>query len=216
MSGLSDGQLAVARLLFSLPEAEGFALGGGAALLALGAIDRPTRDIDAFVASQPATPPGDVGPLALALQTGLARIGWTVAVARQHVTFTRLVATMGEVTVEIDLAVDSPPLFPTEFVLGLPVLAGQDLAAHKILAVLDRAEGRDYTDLRALADRYSPSECIRWAQELDSGISTVDIAIAFDKLNRLEDDELPCEHTEVPEVRSWFAGWAADLLQDDN
>lgn len=50
MSGFSGSQLTAARLLFELPEARGFALAGGSALLALGTIDRPTRDIDAFAA----------------------------------------------------------------------------------------------------------------------------------------------------------------------
>ena len=52
MSGFRAGQLQIAQLLFDLPEARGFALAGGSALLALGTIDRPTRDIDAFVAAR--------------------------------------------------------------------------------------------------------------------------------------------------------------------
>ncbi len=51
MSRLDSKQLEVAGLLFALPEADGFALAGGCALLALDAIDRPTRDIDAFIAA---------------------------------------------------------------------------------------------------------------------------------------------------------------------
>ncbi len=66
MSGFSAAQRSAARLLFALPEARGFALARGSALLALGTIDRPTRDIDAFVSAKPETPPGDVGPLVAA------------------------------------------------------------------------------------------------------------------------------------------------------
>lgn len=83
MSRLSGSQLAVAQLLFELPEAGGFALAGGSALLALGAIDRPTRDIDAFVAAKPEIPPGDVGPLVTALHERLVADGWTVIVDRE-------------------------------------------------------------------------------------------------------------------------------------
>lgn len=127
-------------MLFGLPEARGFALAGGSALLALGAIDRPTRDIDAFVAAKPETPPGDVGPLVAALGRRLVAEGWTVSVDRELVTFARLVARRADDAVEVDLAVDSPPLLPIEVVEGLPVLSGQDLAARKVLAILDRAE----------------------------------------------------------------------------
>lgn len=215
MSGFSKPQLEAARLLFGLEEARGFALAGGSALLALGAIDRPTRDIDAFVAAKAETPPGDVGPLVAAVRDRLLADGWDVTIDRALITFARLVVTRDGDAVEIDLAVDSPPLFPLEVVDGLPVLSGPDLAARKVLAILDRAEGRDFTDLRALAERYSQSECIRWAQLLDSGFRLADIARAFTKLNRLSDADLPCPSEEAPDLRGWFDRWTTDLLEAD-
>lgn len=215
MSGFSEQQLAVARLLFDLPEARGFALAGGSALLALGTIDRPTRDIDAFVAAKPETPPGDVGPLVAALREQLLGGGWAVIVDRELVTFARLLVTRNGDAVEIDLAVDSPPLFPLEVVDGLPVLSGADLAARKVLAILDRAEGRDFTDLKALADRYSKSACIQWARDLDGGVRAADIASAFTKLDRLLAADLPCPPAEVPALRTWFRRWSTELLEDD-
>lgn len=212
MSGFSEPQLDVARRLFGLPEARGFALAGGSALLALGTIDRPTRDIDAFVAAKPETPPGDVGPLVAALRDRLLEDGWAVTVDRELVTFARLLATRNGDGVEIDLAVDSPPLFPLEVVDGLPVLCGPDLAARKVLAILDRAAGRDFTDLKALAERFSKGDCIRWAQELDSGVRAVDIAAAFTRLDRLADADLPCSSSAAPGLRAWFHRWSADLF----
>lgn len=215
MSGLSDVQLAVARLLFDLPEARGFALAGGSALLALGAIDRPTRDLDAFVAAKAENPPGDVGPLVAALRARLAGEGWAISIDRELGTFARLLVERNGEEVEIDLAVDSSPLFPLEDVDGLPVLSGPDLAARKVLAILDRAEGRDFTDLRTLADRYSKAECIRWAQALDAGVRTSDVASAFTKLTRLRDADLPCPPQAVPPLRAWFEAWSTDLLATD-
>lgn len=137
MTGLSEGQLQVARLLFDLPEARDFALAGGSALLALGTIDRPTRDIDAFVAAKAETPPGNVGELAAALRDRLLAEGWAVEIDRRLVTFARFVVTRDAEAVEIDLAVDSPALFPLEVVDGLPVLSGPDLAARKVLEPKD-------------------------------------------------------------------------------
>lgn len=215
MSGFSKPQLEAARLLFGLEEARGFALAGGSALLALGAIDRPTRDIDAFIAAKAENPPGDVGPLVAALRDRLLADGWAVTIDRELVTFARLVVTRNGDAVEIDLAVDSPPLFPLEVVDGLPVLSAQDLAARKVLAILDRAEGRDFTDLRALTEQYSQAECIRWAQLLDSGVRVVDVASAFTKLTRLGDADLPCPSEDAPHLRRWFDRWSTDLLEAD-
>ena len=45
---LSHSQLDVAAAFFALSESEGFVVVGGAALLALELIDRPTEDLDFF------------------------------------------------------------------------------------------------------------------------------------------------------------------------
>ncbi len=45
---LSDLQWRIIRLVAQLPEAEGFALAGGAALIAREAVDRRTKDVDFF------------------------------------------------------------------------------------------------------------------------------------------------------------------------
>ena len=209
MNSLDPPQLEIAHILFELPAARDFALAGDSALLALGAIDRPTRDIDAFVAARPGPTPGDVRPLARDLIHTLLNAGWEASLIRSHQTFTRLVASRKDTDVEIDLAVDSPPLFPTESVGGIPVLAPQDLAARKVLAIIDRAEGRDFTDLHILVDQFGRTDCIQWAQQLDSGVTPTAIADAFDQLGRLNDNELPVAHPSA--VRSEFTKWASEL-----
>ena len=144
-----------------------------------------------------------------ALAAALERDGWNVQTIRLHDTFARLVAEIESGIVEVDLAVDSPPLFALTDVDGIPVLALEDLAARKILAILDRAESRDFTDLLSLADRFSPEECVAWARQLDEGITSAAIANAFGKLGRLEDHELP---TEAPDrLRAVFARWSDEL-----
>ena len=131
MSHLDPAQLAIARVLFELPEAAGYALAGGGALVANGTIDRPTRDIDAFIEAQPTEPPGDVTPLKDALTTTLEANGWTIRPIREHQTFSRLHATRRDNAIEIDLAVDSPRLFPTAVIDNIPVLDPRDLAAAR-------------------------------------------------------------------------------------
>ena len=212
MKTLDPDQLEVARVLFALPSATGFALAGGSALLLSGTIERPTRDIDAFIAAQPGVHHGDVQPLAHELAAALAANDWTTHIVRSHETFTRLEATRQSTTVEIDLAVDSPPLFPIHTIDGLPVLAPQDLAARKILAILDRAEGRDFTDLHTLSRRFQRDEIVAWAQQLDAGLTTGAIADSFAHLHRLDNNELPTDQPDT--VREVFAAWALDLRRD--
>ena len=79
MSDLLPVQRDLARLLFSLPEAAGYALAGGAALVVRQIVDRDTRDLDAFVAATPGPTPGTVDLLADAFTEAAQRAGWTPA-----------------------------------------------------------------------------------------------------------------------------------------
>lgn len=203
MSQLDPSQTEIAHLLFALPEANGYALAGGGALLASGTIDRPTRDIDAFIEAQPGQPPGNVTPLAQALTTQLETHGWTIEPVRAHQTFTRLIATRH------NNAVDSPRLFPTTTHDGIPMLDLRDFAARKILAILDRAEGRDSTDLEALQHLHHRTDIVRWVQRLDTGVSAAAIADAFGQIRRLDDTELPT--TDAQQTRQLFTTWTAEL-----
>lgn len=211
MNRLTVAQREAARLLFGLAESEGFALAGGSALVALGVVDRTTRDLDAFIAARTGEQPGNVGPLVAAFQAALIAQGRSVDVRRQHDTFARLVAAFDDEFIEVDLAVDSPPLFAIECVDGIPTLCPQDLAARKVLAVLDRAEGRDFTDLWALSRRFGRSSCLAWATQLDAGVADEHVARAFALLVRLDDEELPCPPDDRTAVREWFGQWGAEL-----
>jgi hypothetical protein len=137
-------------------------------------------------------------------------------VVRRHLTFVRLDVSKYGDSIEVDLAVDSPPLFPVELVGGIPTLASRDLAARKVLAVLDRAEGRDFTDLWNLARDHGKEETIAWAQQLDPGVTAGEVAAAFGQLGRLRDDELPCEPLDRVVVREWFATWSEQLRSEQD
>ena len=67
MSELSPVQRRIARILFDLPEATGYALAGGAALIIRKVVTRETRDLDAFIGARPGPDPGTVDALANAL-----------------------------------------------------------------------------------------------------------------------------------------------------
>lgn len=211
VSELSDEQLEIAQVLFGLPGAAGFALAGGSALVALQVVDRETRDIDAFVAARPGEDPGDVRALARMLSENLQALGWSSRMVMFHATFCRLLVTRDEIEVEVDLAVDSPPLFAVETVNNLPVLTAPDLAARKILTILDRSEGRDFSDLWALSRRLGKAACLEWARQLDQGVEPEHVAVAFGRIDRLDDNEFPVPISSVAEIRTWYLNWTEEL-----
>lgn len=98
---LSALQQRVAIVLADLPEAEGFALAGGGALIVRGAVDRETRDLDFFVGDADA-----VDRLVPVLEASLTAARF--AVERRQVAhgFARLSVTAGNDRTEVDLCVD--------------------------------------------------------------------------------------------------------------
>jgi hypothetical protein len=87
---LSPLQEEIARLLASLPEADGFALAGGAALIARGIVERQTADLDFFGKESAA-----VNRLAPALVRAARSAEMTVTVLREAPGFVRLELSRG-------------------------------------------------------------------------------------------------------------------------
>jgi hypothetical protein len=86
VSGLTDFQVEVARLFFSLPASEGFLLAGAGGLLAAGLTARPTQDLDFF-----GTPNGaDIRAASEELETAAAERGWRCERVQKSDTFVRL------------------------------------------------------------------------------------------------------------------------------
>jgi hypothetical protein len=214
MSDLLPVQRDLARLLFSLPEAAGYALAGGAALVVQQIVDRDTRDLDAFIAAAPGPTPGTVDLLADAFTEAAQRAGWTLQTIRRHPTFCRFILGRDDDTVELDLAVDSPLLEPPTAIDGIPVLTPLDLAARKVLAVVDRLEARDYTDLHALAQLVGQQTCIDSALTMDAGLSVSAIAEAFERIDRIAENRYPESATDAATTRRYFTTWAHELLDD--
>jgi len=214
MSELQPVQRDLARLLFSLPEAAGYALAGGAALVVQQIVDRDTRDLDAFIAAKPGPATGTVDLLADAFTEAAQRAGWSLQTIRRHPTFCRFIVQRDHDIVELDLAVDSPLLEPPRAIDGIPVLTPLDLAARKVLAIVDRLEARDYTDLHALAHLVGQQICIDSALSMDAGLSVSAIAEAFERIDRIADDRYPERATDAATARRYFTTWAHDLLDD--
>ena len=77
-SGLSDSQVELANLFFSLPESAGFLLAGGGALIAQGIVTRPTEDLDFFTSRDV----GNVEAASDALTAAVAERGWSAVLIR--------------------------------------------------------------------------------------------------------------------------------------
>lgn len=207
--GLTDFQVDVARLFFTLPESEGFLLAGGAALVAQALTDRPTQDLDFF------TGPGggDVSGARDAFEAAAKRRGWSVKRVRDGATFCRLVVT-GPDSLVVDLALDTPPSrLPVVSFIG-PTFDLEELAGRKTLALFDRAEARDFTDVYALARRYGKELLIARACEVDMGFDTAVFAQMLGTLSRFDDSELPIADDQVYELKAFFATWAVELVDD--
>ncbi len=203
---LTAFQREVAQLFFSLPEADGYLLAGGAALVAHELTARPTQDLDLFAHA----PIASVETGRDALLEVIAARGWTATTIHDTDTFCRLVI-HGPEDLLVDLAVDSAPtLPPTVTVLG-PTLAPIELAAHKLLALFGRAEARDFADVYALTRRFGKQLLLTKAEQIDPGFDRRVLAQMIATLDRFRDDELPTEPELATTMRRFFAAWAVEL-----
>ena len=178
---LSPLQERAARLISALPEAAGFALAGGAALVIRGLVDRTTRDLDFF-----STDPTAVEGLLLAVEAALDNAGLDVERERVAEGFARLAVSDGIDSTLIDLGYDFRLHAPEDSPLG-PVLAADDVAASKLLALFARAEPRDFVDVFALASHYGFESLCSLASDRDPGFNLSALADAlgsFDWLSR--------------------------------
>jgi len=198
-------------MFFSLDESAGFAVAGGAALIARALVDRSTRDVDLFTTAPPAVPIPDV---VSAFTRAAVTQGWLVRQLRLSDTFARLaVEGEGDVTV-VDLGLDSPPDEPPSITELGPTLAARDLAARKVLALFGRAEARDFADVRDLADVYPKDELLLLARAQDGGFDLGVFADMIGTATRYSDDELSLSTHDAAQLRRFFRDWREELQND--
>jgi Nucleotidyl transferase AbiEii toxin, Type IV TA system len=203
---LTSLQQRAVRVFFDLPESEGFALVGGAALLAHGVGTRPTRDLDLFT-----EPPVDVAAVAAAYVDALKAEGLGADVVRSGRLFARLVVTDGGDALEIDLATDSLWLPVEQTELG-PVKALREVAADKVLALFGRAAARDFVDVWVLAQRFSPDDLLEWAAEKDAGFDRYVLAEMIGMLERHPRAEYVVDDAGFAAMERFYRGWRAQLI----
>jgi hypothetical protein len=204
---LSPLQERVAAIVAGLDEAEGFALAGGAALIARGDVQRQTRDLDFFGLSGAA-----VDELAPAVRRALSDAGLTVGHVQVNPGFVRLIVSDGDERTELDLASDAR-LFPAESGRLAPTLTGEELAVDKVLALFGRAEARDFADLMALEPRYGLDRLCELAAEKDLGFDAAVFAEMLWRFGRLRRDEFELDDAGYEQLRSAVQRWRERALE---
>jgi predicted nucleotidyltransferase component of viral defense system len=205
---LSDLQRRVASIVMSVPGGESFALAGGGALLVLGVVDRTTRDLDYFTTS-----PSAVEEVVPRVAAALEEAGINVARNRIVAGFARLSASDGAEETVIDFALDSRIFEAVSTPLG-PVLALDELAADKMLALFSRAEARDFVDVHQLRSRYSRAELSSLATRKDPGFHAEGFVDALTSISRHDRTEFDVDDGTFRLLRHEFAGWREELRSD--
>lgn len=194
---LSNLQERVARIVAELPEARGFVLAGGAALVVHGLTERATNDLDFFT-----TTPDDIHALRQAIETALAGEGMTVGAVIATGTFVRLKVSDGATETHVDLAWDARMLPAVDTDLG-PVLHEEELAADKVLALFGRGEARDFLDVYGLSQRLGWPRLLELAEQKDAGFSPERLAESLGRIDRLDQAEFGVDDAAYHALRSW-------------
>jgi hypothetical protein len=207
---LTDFQTQVATEFLSTSGGNKFELAGGAALLVHGISKRPTQDLDFFTNnSNYAIEDGLNSLVNLAHQQG-----WSIEIVRSENSFRRVII-HGDDSLLVDLARDSALILkPVQTCVGL-VVAPEELAGRKLLALFDRAFARDFIDVYVLAIHFSPDSMISMALMIDPGFDLVALAEMLATIERFEDQKLSGPGIDTGELREFFANWHSSILRSN-
>lgn len=155
---LTPLQAEVRRIVGELGRSDEVALGGGAALIAYGIVDRPTEDLD-FLA-----PAGTVvNRFVEQVETRLQSLSFETERVFEYPQLVRLNVTFEGESFWIDLGVDYR-LFPVVDTDEGLLMHEHDLIGDKVLAFCRRQQPRDLHDLMALEGRHGLTELCRLAR----------------------------------------------------
>jgi hypothetical protein len=205
---LSALQQRLTGVIAELPEAESFALAGGAALILQGFPGRVTADLDYFATSAAA-----VDALLPVLEAALAARGLQAERLQVASGFARLEVSDGAEVCQIDLGYDYRLRAPDHTPLG-PVLSAEELGADKTLAVHGRALARDYVDLHGLKKRFGADQLLGWAAEKDPGFSLAVFAQRLDQIDRLPRGDFSMSDDAYAAMRLDLSDWSRQLRVD--
>ncbi len=194
----------------------GFALGGGNALIAHGVIDRITQDVDLFTDDE-----HGVEAAAGAVEAALRAAGFEAEREDKTAGLADVFEGMGEGLAEwnvtapggqqmmLQMAYFDQVRQPVIMEFG-PVLDLEDAIGGKVCALASRAVPRDYLDTAAALEHYTVAELTGFARRLDPGLTDQDFADAARRLDRVEDGwfaSLGLSRRDVAALRERFAVW---------
>jgi hypothetical protein len=213
---INELQREVAIIALRAAARNGFALAGGNALIAHGIIDRPTDDVDLFSDQETG-----VAAAADAVESALAEAGFLAERRDRPGGLEDVFEGMGEGLAEwiitapggqqtmLQMAYFDRARGPVTMDVG-PVLDLEDVAAGKAVALVSRAEPRDYVDTAAALERYTVDQLIDMAKRLDPGLRDRDFADAGRHLDRMPDRlfaRYVRDQQDVARLRERFASW---------
>jgi hypothetical protein len=204
---LTRFQEEIAGTVAEVVQPEGFALAGGAALILQGIVDRQTRDLD-FFAQESAS----VNQVCPSVETALRTKGMDVIRCVDAPGFIRLEVTRGDEFCEVDLGSDARILPAAQTAFG-PVLATEELAADKVLALFGRAAARDFVDVYSLSKLFGEERLCELAAQKDRGFDQGHFADALGAFSRLDRDLFEVDHSSYANIRTWAASWRSRLLE---
>lgn len=205
---LSPLQQRVLETIRDLPQAEGFALAGGAALIVTGVVARATNDLDFF-----AQTPDEVTGLVPALEAALDRAGFRAERVHEATGFVRLQVIGDGDTTLVDLSYDARLQPAVDGPIGT-ILSRDELAADKTLAVFGRAEARDFIDLHALAANYTLGELMRLASTKDPGFELATFYEALGSFGRHPRETFGLSEQDYEDLRSAVDRWRLEVRRD--
>lgn len=167
--------------------------------------ERDTSDLDFF------TPDAvRVARLLPALEEALRTEGLGVTRQRVERNFVRLTVADGAEATLIDLATDFRLRPPVDTDLG-KVVAPEELAADKLLALADRVEARDYMDVSCLVERYGLERLCDLAQQKDSGFQRWALADMLGYFARIPRQDFEIDDAAYAALRSEVTHWRSVL-----
>jgi hypothetical protein len=192
-----------------LPEADGFALAGGAALILRGTVARDTNDLDFFIGHADAES-DTIATMVAAVERALSGAGieWRREVTTD--TFARLTVETEHEECRIDLAVDVR-MHPVDRDPRVALLSLEELAADKVLAMFGRAAARDFQDVAALRRHFSWTVLLELASEKDAGFSVERFLDAIAAFDRLDADDFDLSRAAYGQLRSEVAAWPQQI-----
>jgi hypothetical protein len=213
---VTDLHRQVAAVALAAARKWGFALGGGNALLAHGVISRPTQDVDLFTDQE-----HGVQAAASVVEAALRAARFEPERQDEAAGLTDIFPGMGEGLAEwivtapggeqmlLQMAYFDRGREPVVMDIG-PVLDLEDVVGGKVCALASRNEPRDYADVAAALQHYSPAELIAFARRLDPGLTGQDFADAGLRLDQMDDRVFAVtgfRHHEVIALRERLAAW---------